>query len=339
MQFLRVDAEEDCATALTFSHEETGVQGIVEYSAGSDSAGLCTAVKIGLWSIVLAAGAGRRLAGVTGGVPKQFWRPSGGTSLLDATLGRVAPLSAPEHTVVIVDLSHREHVLSLSPDRVGVVLFQPSDRGTATGVLLALTPVLDANPDAVVLLTPSDHGVRNEYQFRRGVLEAVRRVRRHDDVVLFGAEPTQANDDYGWIVPGSRRNLTGLRSVRQFVEKPPSSEAERLLALGGVWNTMVVVARASTLRRLFAEHLNELAQVFDVALQMTPPERDDFFSGVYPLLGSWDFSRDVLAPARDLLVYTWPRTIGWSDLGTPERFYGWLRQSAQGHPLNTAGAA
>lgn len=339
MQFIPVGAEEDYPTASTFSHEDMGTKAISKCGAGSDSAGPCTAVKTGLWSIVLAAGSGRRLAGVTGGVPKQFWRPKGGTSLLDVTLGRVAPLSVPEHTVVIVDLSHRQHVLTLSPGRAGVVLFQPSDRGTATGVLLALTPVLDADPEAVVLLTPSDHGVRNEDRFRRGVLEAVRRVRRHNDVVLFGAEPTQANDDYGWIVPGSKRRLTGLRSVRQFVEKPASTEAERLLACGGVWNTMVVVARASTLRRLFAEHLNELARVFDAALRMPSPERDDFFSGVYPSLGSWDFSRDVLTPARDLLVYTWPRTVGWSDLGTPERFYGWLHQSAHGHPLNAAGAA
>lgn len=276
---------------------------------------------------------------MTGGVPKQFWRPNGGPSLLEATLTRVAPLSAPEHVVVVVDLSHRQHVLALSPCRAGVVLFQPSDKGTATGVLLALTPVLDANPDAVVLLTPSDHGVRNEVRFRRGVIEAARHVRRHDDVVLFGAEPTHANDDYGWIVPGGRRRLTGLRAVRQFVEKPASPVAERLLALGGVWNTMVVVARASTLRGLFKEHLNELSQVFDVAWQMAPPERDDFFTGVYPSLGSWDFSRHVLTPARDLLVYTWPRTIGWSDLGTPERLHGWLRQSAQRPALNTVGAA
>jgi len=339
MQFLRGGAEEDYARALTFAHGGTGAQGIVEPGAGSDSADICNAVAISLWSIVLAAGSGRRLAGLTGGVPKQFWRPDGGASLLDATLARLAPLCGPERTVVVVDLSHRQHVLSLSPSRAGVVLFQPSDRGTATGILLALMPVLDADPDAVVLLTPSDHGVRNDGRFRRGVLEAALRVRRHDDVVLFGAEPTQANADYGWIVPGSRRRLTGLRSVRQFVEKPASSEAERLLASGGVWNTMVVVARASTLRRLFVAHLSELAQVFDTARHMTPPERDDFFNRVYPSLGSWDFSRDVLTPARDLLVYTWPRTIGWSDLGTPERLNGWLRQSAQGLAATSASAA
>lgn len=333
------DAEEDCASALTFAQGNTAAEGISACAAGSDSADGCTTVATGLWSIVLAAGAGRRLAGLTGGVPKQFWRPNGGTSLLDATLARLAPLSGPEHTVVVVDRSHRPHVLALSPDRVGAVLFQPSDRGTATGVLLALTPVLDANPDAVVLLTPSDHGVRNDNRFRRGVLEAALRVRRHNDVVLFGAEPTQANDDYGWIVPGEGRGLTGLRTVRAFVEKPPSSEAETLLANGGVWNTMVVVARASTLRALFAEHLNQLVQIFDAALQLSPPERDDFFSGAYPSLDSWDFSRDLLTPARDLLVYTWPRAIGWSDLGTPERFQGWLRQSAHSQSATSAGAA
>lgn len=277
----------------------------------------------GLWSIILAAGAGRRLAGLTGGVPKQFWRPRGGSSLLDATLDRLAPLSVPEHTVVVVDRSHLRHVQPLSLDRVGSVLFQPSDRGTAAGVLMALMPVLDAGPDTLVLLTPSDHGVRDAQKFRLGVEEAWRKVRQHDHVVLFGVTPTHASDDYGWIVPGPGE-IAGLRPVCEFVEKPRSSEAARLLASGGLWNTMVVVARASTLRDLFAEHLAELTSFFDAARQLAPPVREGFLAEIYRTMGSWDLSRDLLTPARHLLVQTWPKAIGWTDLGTPERLTAWL---------------
>lgn len=296
-------------------------------------------MALNLWSIVLAAGAGRRLASLTGGVPKQFWRPAGGASLLETTLARLAPLSDPRHTVVVVDRSHQQHAGSLSPDRAATLLLQPLDRGTATGALLALTPVLDADRDAVVLMTPADHGVRHEDRFRHGVLRAVRRVQDHGGAVLFGVAATHASDDYGWIVPGAGRAVADFRPVREFVEKPSSLEAGRLMASGGVWNTMVVVARASTIQALFQEHLNELARVFEAAQRLAPNERDDFLASAYPALGFWDLSRDLLASARNLHVYTWPTTIGWTDLGTPERFHGWFRKPAKVRPRHTVDAA
>ena len=284
----------------------------------------------GLWSIVLAAGAGRRLAALTGGVPKQFWRPDHGPSLLGTTLARLAPLSPLENTVVIVDESPRSHVVTLSSAVVGTVLFQPSDRGTATGVLMALMPVLEADPNAIVIVTPSDHGVVDDERFRRGVLEAAGAVQGGHGVVLFGVKPTRANDDYGWIVPECAIGHAGLRPVRTFVEKPPAPVARQLLDSGAVWNTMIVVATAATLRALYAEHLPGLAGVFDDALRYPPADRELFLSGAYPALPSWDFSRDLLTPARNLVVYTWPEGVGWSDLGTPDRLRSWLSRRAGG---------
>lgn len=292
----------------------------------------------GLRSIVLAGGAGRRLADLTGGTPKQFWRPGGGRSLLETTLERLAPLSGSACTVV-VDQSHVPHVESQAACSTAAWLLQPCDRGTATGVLLALLPVLDVDPETVVLLTPADHGIRDDRRFRQGVVDAVRRARSSVEVVLFGVAATSANDDYGWIVPGSRCTAAGFRSVRQFVEKPPALEAQRLLESGGVWNTMVVVARASVLVGLFRQHLGELSQVFDAALGLAAHERRVFLSNVYPSLRSWDLSRDLLTPAENLVVYTWPRALGWSDLGTPERLRRWFRKPLPASPVHTVDAA
>lgn len=282
------------------------------------------AVPRALWTVVLAAGAGRRLSSLTGPVPKQFWRPLGGASLLETTLDRVAPLSAPAHTVVIVDRTHRPHADQLPSGRVGAVLYQPSDRGTATGVLMALMPVLESAPDALVLLTPSDHGVADNRRFRQGVLEVARHLESRDIVALFGAEPSAANDDYGWIVPADASGPSQLRPVELFVEKPPPDYARQLLAAGGVWNTMVVLARASALRALYCAHLADLLRVFDAALTLPALERSRFLERAYPGLQSRDFSHDVLAPARNLYLHTWPTTMGWTDLGTPDRLFGWF---------------
>jgi mannose-1-phosphate guanylyltransferase len=280
-----------------------------------------------LWTVILAAGAGRRLSALTGGVPKQFWRGLHGTSLLKQTIDRFMPLAPASRTVVIVDAGHLGHVAAA--DVAGdfpILVVQPEDRGTAAGVFLALTPVLESTPDAVVVLTPSDHGVRDDAKLRRGVLEAARQVRAGADAVLFGVEPATAQRDYGWISLGGAGTPSGFWSVESFVEKPSAELAARLFGAGAVWNTMVLVARAATVRDLYAELLPSLAGVFADAMRLPASDRDAFLAGAYPTLPKYDFSRDLVARSRRMTAYVWPASLGWTDLGTPERLDEWQRR-------------
>jgi mannose-1-phosphate guanylyltransferase len=276
-----------------------------------------------LWTVVLAAGAGTRLSSVTGGVPKQFWRGSGSPSLLDQTFDRFTPLAPGSRTVAVVDARHRAHVVAHARCASVDVVYQPEDRGTAAGVLLALMPVLEHSPDDVVVLTPSDHGFVDETGFRRGIAAAVQQARRTGDIVLFGAEPASPEPDYGWISTRRTGGTGGFSAVEGFVEKPPADDARRLFASGAVWNTMVIVARASALRDLYAAVLPELAAIFGVALGLPAHRRAEYLAGIYLSLPRWDFSRDVLGRAPRLSVYVWPAAMGWTDLGTPDRLLAW----------------
>ncbi|HUL75306.1 MAG TPA: sugar phosphate nucleotidyltransferase [Vicinamibacterales bacterium] len=293
-----------------------------------------------LWTVVLAAGAGRRLADVTGGIPKQFWRGVNGRSLLEQTIDRFSPLAPPSRTVVVVDATHRAHMADSERRRFGRIVYQPGDRGTAAGVLLALTPVLESAADSVVAITPSDHGVIEDARFRDGVLEASRYTRSHGAIVLFGVRPSVALHDYGWITPGPPRASGAIRAVSSFVEKPTPERAAQLFEAGAVWNTMVLVGQARAIWDLYAEVLPELGGVFKTAVGLPRAERDDFLASVYPSLPTFDFSRDVIAPARNLVTYIWPASMGWSDLGTPERLNEWQsRPSAvRPDPLATTAA-
>lgn len=277
-----------------------------------------------VWTLVLAGGAGRRLAPVTGGIPKQFWRPDGDGSLLEGTLARVAPFAPASRAVVVVDRTHRPHLEAMAASSsFGHVVYQPADRGTAAGVLLALMPVIETGPGAVVVLTPSDHGVRDVAGFQAGLADTVHHVAAGvADIVLLGIAPSAANGDYGWIE--GTPAVAGLSSVVRFVEKPPAEAATALLASGAVWNTMVLVARASALFELFERSVPELTAVFKAALRQPRSERESFLAARYRDLPTLDFSHDVVTPAQGLLLYTWPASIGWSDLGTPQRLREWL---------------
>jgi mannose-1-phosphate guanylyltransferase len=283
-----------------------------------------------LWSLVLAAGAGRRLAGVTGGIPKQFWRADGVRTLLERTLDRSALVAPARHTVIVVDRSHAGWVARLPPAvRSRRLVYQPRDVGTAAGILVGLMEILAADPRAAVVLMPSDHGVRRPGPFAADIVRVARALRATPDhVVLFGAAPGSADTQYGWIQPSEAPNGHAWRRVAGFVEKPPLPLARALFASGAVWNTMVLVARAASLIALYERHLPALLDVFQPALRLDPEARRRYLDRRYEDLPHADFSRDVLGRADGLALHVWPADIGWSDLGTPERLGQWNHAQA-----------
>lgn len=284
-----------------------------------------------LWIVVLAAGAGTRLASVTEGIPKQFWSIDRGPSLVEQTVERLGHMATPERTVTVINRCHERFVSRLAgAAALGRLIVQPCDRGTATGIALALATILESAPDAIVLLTPSDHGVARPRLLQEGVSEGVAAVRAgRAGIVLFGVEPDAAQDDYGWIAPRRAPERDRIQDVAAFVEKPGPLEAARLLNAGAVWNTMVLVARASALFDLYRRFLPELADALVPLSRVPADRREAYLTELYARLPSTDFSSDVLSPAKGLTVYTWPASVGWSDLGTPQRLARWLASDAQ----------
>ena len=283
-----------------------------------------------VWCVVLAAGQGRRLAAVTQGTPKQYWSGRGRRSLLDDTFERMSPLVPAARTTVVIDLEHVRFVRSGKRAwPAHRILYQPRDRGTAVGVLLAVSSILHTGNDDIVVLTPSDHGVVDVMAFRQSIRSALNAVHSGQaTTILFGVEPSHPATDYGWIQPGTTLNWVNgrpLRAVTGFAEKPDQLVANRFLAAGGLWNSMVLVSRVDALYRLFEDHLLHWARAFDLYRQMSAPLRNAFLSERYGSLPSADFSRDILARSSGLAVYPWSQAVGWSDLGTPERLSRWIR--------------
>jgi len=266
-------------------------------------------------------------------VPKQFCGFGNGCTLLDETLQRIAPLVPPAQTTVVVDRAHDRYLERLMRSRSAQVLHQPCDRGTAAGVLFGMLPALRSARDPTVLLTPSDHGVLDTAGFRRTIARAVASVASDPHrIILFGAQPCEPDGDYGWISPDVRSpegDTCRFWPVASFVEKPTANVAAELLATGAVWNTMVVVARASALAGLYRRGLPDLMNVFDAAQHLPPPGRDAFLAEQYPTLVATDFCRDLLMRAEELWVHVWPAALGWSDLGTPRRLRRWISVARQ----------
>jgi mannose-1-phosphate guanylyltransferase len=183
--------------------------------------------------------------------PKQFAQLLEGRSLLRQTLDRVG-LGIPLARTVLVTHARDSAYLAQEFARMErpECLVQPADRGTAMAILWAAHVIGRREPDAVAVMFPSDHYIEGEPALMEHVLDAAGFVRRRGGIMLFGAVPTEADTQYGWIEPGEpigRLRAGPVYGVRRFWEKPSPEVARAFLIAGGFWNTFILVASVATL--------------------------------------------------------------------------------------------
>ena len=291
-----------------------------------------------LWAIVLAAGEGKRLVPLTRALygwelPKQFAEIARGRSLLQETMDRIVPLVPRQRTIVVVGQEHESLARLQLGEYDGVeIVVQPLNLDTGPGILLPLAHVLARDPDASVVVLPSDHYVANPEPFIRALSAAgVFSRRSAHPVTLLGVVPDRAETEYGWIVPGNVLKSGAeaeQRSVRRFVEKPPLGVAQTLLRHGALWNTFVSAGRVSSYWKLARKHLPEQAAAFELyALEIERPGREAFLRSIYAAMKPANFSKDVLERAEELAVVPVSGS-GWSDWGSPSRIFHSLKGTA-----------
>jgi mannose-1-phosphate guanylyltransferase len=293
------------------------------------------------WAIVLAGGDGLRLLAWTGDpsgrvVPKQYCSFGRPRSMLRWALERACSVVPREHVLIVVAEQHRrfwEQELSDFP--LDNIVVQPRNRGTGAGLLLPLLR-LWPHRDTVarVLVLASDHYVEDEQTLRESLDMALNaRGRRAGRLLLLGMTPSGLDDDFGWIVPASR--VSGrIRRVAHFAEKPGPEGARILMRRGALVNSLILVAPADLILRLYQETLPGILG----ALLDCPGDAGgrEHLAEIYESIPTSDFSRHVLSRSvRHLSVVEVP-WCGWSDLGTPDRLRRFGIRPPGGVPVGTA---
>ncbi|HEY2990961.1 MAG TPA: sugar phosphate nucleotidyltransferase [Candidatus Binatia bacterium] len=294
--------------------------------------------------IVLAGGKGRRLRPFIhrlkgGTLPKQYVNFIGRRSMLEHTLARAERVISRELLFTVITghhLNYREAQQQLARRFPGTVIVQPTSRDTGPGMLLPLMHLCKRHPDATVAIFPSDHFILEEDVFMAHVGMAFYLVESHPSrLVLLGIEPDSAESEYGYILPdGEAPELapSGAREVGVFVEKPDPATARRLIAGGGLWNSMIMVFKPETvldLLRRFVPRLYLGSQEIFKAIG-TRHERaviDEVYRRTAPI----NFSKEVLEagamarPSRMSVLAV--SGVLWSDWGSEERVLNCLTQA------------
>jgi mannose-1-phosphate guanylyltransferase len=277
--------------------------------------------------IILAGGDGLRLRFLTHALegddrPKQFSTLVGKEPLLVQTVRRASFVVSAERTWIVLTRGHEAwYQPILAENEPSHLAIQPSNRGTATGLLFALLRIAAETTDAPVVILPSDHWVSSGPGFMLHAQAAVEFVEAHPSaLVLLGVPPTRAETEYGWIEPGRPIARTrGVARVERFVEKPGQDAAADLFAGGAsLWNTSVLVARVEELLLRFAMAQPDLVDDFlEIWSSLGSPTQAEALESLYRKLPVVDFSRDVLQGRADELYVLPVRGVAWEDLGHP----------------------
>lgn len=220
------------------------------------------------YALILAGGSGTRFWPLSrNSRPKQLLDLFGDGTLLEQTIRRLEGLVPFENILILTNAQQVDAVLALATMLPAENIFaEPAKRDTAPAVALGIGLVAARNPDAVMMVLPSDQLIQDTAAYHAVMRDALATAEKSDGLVTIGIRPTWACPSYGYIERGERALIPGLDcehppvEVTRFREKPNAELAEQFLAQGGFsWNAGMFVWSLPTVIRQLSIHAPELA--------------------------------------------------------------------------------
>lgn len=290
------------------------------------------------YCVIMAGGVGARFWPMsTTARPKQFIDVLGtGQSLLQMTFSRLLKICPADQIYIVTNTIYRDQVLSQLPAiRSDQVLCEPARRNTAPCIAYANHVILQKDPEAVVVVAPSDHIILNEDQFVENVKDAMKVASENDWLITLGIEPSRPDTGYGYIQfrdENVMKSLPKLKKVKTFTEKPNLEIAISFLESGDfLWNSGIFIWSLKTINQAFNQFLPEVNELFHEGLgKYGSIEEEAFIRQTYSVCRNISIDYGVMEKAENVFVLS--VDFGWSDLGT----WGSLYEIREKDPNNNA---
>ena len=249
--------------------------------------------------------------------PKQFIDFLGtGRSLLQMSFDRLTSIVSPDKIYIVTNEQYAESVKAQLPEIPAAnLLYEPARRNTAPCIAWATYHIAALDPEASILVTPSDHLITREQLFIDCVIRGFEFIEREDALLTLGITPTRPETGYGYIQMGPEV-APGFYKVKTFTEKPDLELAKVFIETGEFyWNSGMFLWRAPVIKKAFEKYAPELIYGFEknVAAFGTPRE-EAVIDDIFPMCPSISIDYAVMEKADN--VYLEQGNFGWSDLGT-----------------------
>lgn len=297
-----------------------------------------------VYPVLLCGGSGTRLWPLSRqSFPKQFVTLVGGESLFQASARRLAGPGFAPPVVVAADqfrfiVTEQLAAAGLAPD---AILIEPDPRNTAPAVLCAALRLKAQDPQALMLVAPSDHVIPDAPGFRAAMDAAIPDAQA-GQIVTFGITPTRAETGYGYIelaVP-SAMSFRAPQPLARFVEKPDGDDAERMLAAGNyLWNAGIFLCSASTMIDAFERHAPDMILPAATALRQASSDLQFIRLAAKPWAELRSISIDFAIMEKAANLSVMPYGGSWSDLGSWDAVWQESGPDANGNVLSARALA
>jgi mannose-1-phosphate guanylyltransferase len=268
--------------------------------------------------------------------PKQFLDIMGtGKSLIQQTSDRFLKLCPKENIFIVTNSIYKdlvkEHLPYISDNQI---LCEPSRNNTAPCVAYTALKLASLNPDANLVVAPSDHIILKEDAFIQTLDQALAYTASHDALLTLGISPTRPDTGYGYIkyeaVPKD-----GVHKVERFTEKPDFDTAKSFVSSGSyLWNAGIFVWSVKSLIEAFKTNAPEIIDILAAGNEhYNTDQEQSFIDKAYPTTPSISIDYAIMEKATN--VFTIPSEFGWSDLGTWASLHAESEKDEHGNSSNS----
>lgn len=279
------------------------------------------------YCIIMAGGTGSRFWPLSRlAKPKQFLDILGtGRTFLQQTFDRFSKIIPVENFLIVTNTKYKNLVLEQLPQlKEEQILLEPLRRNTAPCIAYATFKIKTKNPNANLIVAPSDHVILKEDEFIHQINNALDFVKENNALLTLGVKPCRPETAYGYIQVKKRINfkeLDNLHKVKIFAEKPDLQMAKVFVESGEFfWNSGIFIWSLPAILEAFDTHLQNVSTLFESGLKLyNTVDEVHFINKIYSEMPSISVDYGIMEKARNVFVLT--ADFGWSDLGNWSTLY------------------
>jgi mannose-1-phosphate guanylyltransferase len=291
------------------------------------------------YAVIMAGGVGSRFWPLSRTThPKQFIDILGtGKTLIQTTYDRFLKIVPKENIYIVTNEIYRglvkEQLQQLDEQQI---LGEPVMRNTAPCIAYACHKIRKINPNASIVVAPSDHLILDAERFGQNITEALETALQHDCLITLGIKPSRPDTGYGYIQYTANTLQNNFHKVKTFTEKPNLELAKTFIQSGDfLWNAGIFVWSVNSILQAFEKYLPEMNDVFKEGSEVfNTPKEQDFIQTAYYQCTNISIDYGIMEKADN--AYVLPTDFGWSDLGTWASVYELSEKDYVGNAVTPA---
>ena len=239
-----------------------------------------------------------------------------GETLIQKTFSRLSKIIPVENILILTNERYNDLVLEQLPMvQPSQVLLEPAMRNTAPCILYASLKIQQQNPDALMVVAPSDHWIEDEAAFADNLKQCFDFCQQENALMTLGIQPTFPNTGFGYI-EFDKADTGAVKKVHQFREKPNYETAKAFLEAGNyLWNGGIFIWSVKAITEAFERYQPQMTALFQQGAESYNTSNEKaFIEANYSKAENISIDYAVMEKAAN--VYVLPATFDWNDLGT-----------------------